>query len=452
MHFAGYTDRRPMIDNSDYLQLVRKAQLGDGVSLNLLSQRVRAELCTYIFRVTLDFDLTEDLSQETLLEMVKAIKRLKDSRRFKSWLFCIASAKINTHYRIRGNKRIMDKTVFNTDKLLLHAEQKPDALGQLLKNELSQAISKAMAKLKYNYRNVLILRCFEQMSYLDIAYTMGCSSIEAQLLFFRAKHSLKKQLQSSGYKKEHLLASLGLFAGVTAMPFKSASAQTAAIAPAAMKVGALATVIGAATTKIGVVAGVITLTALLTVSVPIALNDHCMKKFHIVSEGQLDQTRFKYPSAIAASFNPQGEDWLGTMDSNHYPTPVSLEQWLTKPPLTNNTAVLIPEKGWIKLKFSSPIVDGPGDDIVIIEKCKSGEKADIFLADDSNNEIYIGSINVPGPPLGHTPTFFVYDIAGLNLAFKPNSIRILTTKGGYVEYRGALPGFDLVSVRANLSD
>jgi endo-1,4-beta-xylanase len=208
------------------------------------------------------------------MEMVRAIKSLKDSRRFKSWLFCIASTKIKKYYRVCGNKRIMKETIFDADRLQQLAEQKPDALGRLLKNELSQAIAKAMAKLKYNYRNVLILRCFEQMSYPDIAYTMGCSSIEAQLLFFRAKHSLKKQLQSSGYKKEHLLASLGLFAGVTAMPFKSASASTAAVAPSAMKVGTLAAVIGAATTKVGITTAIIAVTTLLAVSVPTTLNNH----------------------------------------------------------------------------------------------------------------------------------------------------------------------------------
>ncbi len=444
-----------MVDNSDYLQLVRQAQLGDGVGLNLLSQRVEGELSTYIYRITLDFDLTEDISQETLLGMVQAIKGLKDTHRFKSWLFCIASRKIKDHYRIRGNKKITSKTTFDTDKLLQHAEQKPDALGQLLKKELSQAITKAMRQLKYNYRNVLVLRCFEQMSYSDIAYTMGCSSIEAQLLFFRAKHSLKKQLQSSGYKKEYILPSLGIFAGITAMPFKGASASTVAVAPAAMKVGTLASVIGAMTTKVGIVTAVLAAATLLTVSVsvsvPATLSNHGMGKFHIISEGQLDQAKFKYPSAVVASFNPHGGNWLGAPDADHFPVPVSLEKWLTKPPLTNNTAVLIPQKGWITLRFSSPIVDGPGDDIIILEKCKFGEKADVFLVDSSNNEAYIGTISVPDTS-DHSLTVFGFDISGINLPFKPTGIRILTVNPGRLETKRALPGFDLVSVRANLSD
>lgn len=439
-----------MFDNPDYLQLVRRAQLGEGVGLNLLSQKVMGELSTYIYRITLDFDLTEDISQEALLEMVKAIGGLKDSRCFKSWLLCIASTKIKNHYRKYGNKRIMNKTTFDTDKLAEHAERKPDALGQLLRKELSQAVTAAMAKLKYNYRNILVLRCFEQMSYSDIAYTMGCSSIEAQLLFFRAKHSLKKQLQNRGYKKEHLLMSLGIFAGITALPFKTASASTAAVAPAAMKVGTLATVLGAMTTKIGIVTTVLAATTLLTVSVPVALNNR--EKSHIIaSEVQLDWEKFKYPSAIAASFNPQGGSWRGTNNGNHFLVPVSLERWLTRPPPTNKSAVLIPDKGWITLRFSSAIVDGPGNDIVVVEKCKCGEQADIFLADGNNNETCIGTINVPGT-YDHSLTSFGFDISGLDLTFTPTHVRILTTNPGGIEHKGALPGFDLVSVRANLSD
>jgi len=298
-----------MSDNHDYSQLVSRAQLGDDRSLNILSQEARGELSAYIYRITLDFDLTEDILQETLLEMVRSIKSLKDIQRFKSWLFRIASTRIKKHFRITGNKRIMSKTVFDADKLEQHTATKPDALSELLKKELSGVITRAMAQLKYNYKNVLILRCFQQMSYPDIAYSMGCSSIEAQLLFFRAKRSLKKQLQQNGYKKEHLLASLGIFAAITSLPFKSASASTAAVAPATMKVGALTTVIGAVTTKTGIVSTIIAAATLLAVSVPTTLNNHggfhnslkdaFKKDFYIGTAVAYDQISGKNENSVA---------------------------------------------------------------------------------------------------------------------------------------------------------
>lgn len=439
-----------MTDNADYSQLVRHARLGDREGLNLLSHRVRGELYTYIYRITLDFNLTEDISQETLLEMVRSLKNLRDVNRFKAWLFQIASTKIKKHYRVSGNRRIMSQAIINSDKLAEQAEGKPGALCQLMRNEMSSAIADAMTKLKHSYRNILVLRCFEQMSYPDIAYTLGCSSIQAQLLFFRAKHSLKRHLARQGYKKEHLLASLGVFAAMTAVPFKSASALPVRIVPATLKVGMTAAVVGAVTTKTGIIASILMTSAILTVSGTAIYKNVSKAGFHIVATEQIGWDRLRYPSAVADAFNPQGNKWFGSVGSNHYPVPASLEQWLTRPPPEEKNAVVIPEKGWVKLKFSSPVVNGPGDDIVIIEKCKAGEKADVFLADDDNNEIFVGSVNVPRT-YEHTPTIFGCDIAGLKIPFKPTSIRILTTDNGFLEHKDALPGFDLISVRANLS-
>jgi RNA polymerase sigma-70 factor (ECF subfamily) len=433
----------------DYNQLVGQAQLGDKESLELLARKARGELSAYIYRITLDFDLTEDILQETLMEMVRSVKSLRDRERFRSWLYRIASNKIKKHYRITGNKRIMNKTVFDADKLSQQTAQSPDGLSQMLKKELAQAITRAMTKLKYNYRNVLILRCFEQMSYPDIAYSMGCSSIEAQLLFFRAKQSLKKQLQNEGYKKEHLLASLGIFAAKTEMPFKGTAASAAAVAPSTMEVGTLATLLGAMTTKLGILGTVLTAVTLLTVSAAVA-DRKPASIFHIIAEQEFSEARYKYPTQIAGDYNPQGIQWKGIPGSNHLPEPISVEKQLLKPH-ADYSAILIPKDGWLLLMYPSVIVDGPGDDIIIVEKCKCGEKADIFLADNQGNEMFIGSVIVPDIQ-EHSLTYFGCDISEFDLPFAPTTIKILATDGGSIEHGGAEPGFDLISVRASITN
>jgi RNA polymerase sigma factor (sigma-70 family) len=383
--------------------------------------------------------------------MVKSIKNLKDTGRFKSWLYRIASIRIKRHYRISGNKKITNKTVFDIEKLTRQPGQKPDALNQLLQQELSQAIHNAMANLKNKYRNILVLRCYENMSYTDIAYTMDCSSIKAQLLFFRAKQSLKKQLQKNGYKKEHLMASLGIFGAITALPFGGTSSSAATIGLSAMKVGIPASIIGIVTTKIGISIGIMAAMCLFIVSGVVVNKNVEATKSHIIAQEKYSATSFKYPSEVVASYNPQSKEWKGTPHSNHFPESVSLDKWLLGPPPTNRSSVLIPKDGWILLRFSSPIIDGSGDDIIIIEKCKCGEEAEVFLADDNNNEKYIGTISV-APTNVHTLTTFAYDISKLDLTFTPTSIKILVTNPGGIEHGGAIPGFDLVSIQANLSD
>jgi ABC-type multidrug transport system fused ATPase/permease subunit len=107
-----------------------------------------------------------------------------------------------------------------------------------------------MARLKFAYRNVLILRCFEQLSYAEIAGLMGCKELRARVLFFRAKHSLKQQLARRGFSKTLLLIALGFF-GVITTPTKAASAA-GAVSAASLDVGFLATLVGAAGTRLGI--------------------------------------------------------------------------------------------------------------------------------------------------------------------------------------------------------
>ena len=55
-----------MRNQVDYLKLFRKARLGDGESFELLSRAARGRVYIYIFRITLNEHLVEDVSQETL--------------------------------------------------------------------------------------------------------------------------------------------------------------------------------------------------------------------------------------------------------------------------------------------------------------------------------------------------------------------------------------------------
>jgi len=96
----------------------------------------------------------------------------------------------------------------------------------------------------------LVLRCFEQLSYAEIASLMDCKELGARVLFFRAKHSLKQQLARRGFSKTLLLIALGFF-GVITTPTKGASAASM-VSAASLNVGFLATLVGAAGTRLGI--------------------------------------------------------------------------------------------------------------------------------------------------------------------------------------------------------
>ena len=55
------------------IQTIRQAQAGNMQNLSAVAEQVRQKVETYIYRLTLDYHLTEDLTQETVLEAVTGV-------------------------------------------------------------------------------------------------------------------------------------------------------------------------------------------------------------------------------------------------------------------------------------------------------------------------------------------------------------------------------------------
>jgi len=237
--------------------LVDRSRTGDSDSLSALSQQVEGKIYAYIYRVTLDPDITEDLVQDTHVEMVSSIMKLKKVESFWPWLYRIARSKIQQHYR-QAQRRKESRTATLEDALLVQCAQDYaiGGLGGLMRQELVQSIVQSMKGLKQEYRSVLALRCYEDLSYAEIASVMNCSELNARVWFFRARKALQKRLSSRGISKGAFLAALGLFGRATAT-VEAASATTLA-AGVTQGVGTTATVVGMAGTKMGVVGLILT--------------------------------------------------------------------------------------------------------------------------------------------------------------------------------------------------
>ena len=67
------------------IRLVKQAQCGDSEAMSQLSQQVADRVLPYIQGLTLNYDLSQDILQETLLELVKSLDRVKSPESFWCW-------------------------------------------------------------------------------------------------------------------------------------------------------------------------------------------------------------------------------------------------------------------------------------------------------------------------------------------------------------------------------
>ena len=132
-----------MSEKQDTIQLVRRAQQGHPEARGDLVRIVQPRLAQYVGRLTLDRELTTDIVQESIAEMLKIFDTLKDPQRFWCWLYTIALNKVRAHYRRRWKHK--ETPLGDVEQDWLEAKEQ-DVLAELVTQELKQIVARAVAR------------------------------------------------------------------------------------------------------------------------------------------------------------------------------------------------------------------------------------------------------------------------------------------------------------------
>jgi RNA polymerase sigma-70 factor (ECF subfamily) len=187
-----------MNDESGYIQFLAAARAGDRVGMGRLAVLVWERLYPFVFRMTQSRDATEDIIQETLLTMLRRLSSLRDGRCFWSWIYRIAWNRIQDRVRSRRLQALhKDRPLRKpgaTAEGCPHGSGVNDPLDTLVRAESLQQVSDALTQLNDQYRDVLQLRCYEDLPYTEIAARVRTSPDQVRVRFHRAKESLKARL------------------------------------------------------------------------------------------------------------------------------------------------------------------------------------------------------------------------------------------------------------------
>ena len=179
-----------MSDDSETIELLAGLRRGDREQAGRLAALVWERMYPFVWRTTLDRDATEDILQETLLTMLGRAHALRDDSRFWPWIYRIAWSRIQDRFRSRRVHSTCT-AVMMSEATAAPSESPLDAQ---IRDETLRQVSQALARLSDNQRDVLHLRCYEQLPYPEIASRTHTTPARARVHFHRAKKSLRKQL------------------------------------------------------------------------------------------------------------------------------------------------------------------------------------------------------------------------------------------------------------------
>lgn len=174
--------------------VVARSQRGDEEAFRHLFRRYSKPVLDFIFNMTSDRSLAEELTQETFVRAYKSLANLRDTAKFSTWLFGIAKnivkAAIKAKY-VEGQRVALDEPVsLNIED----TNQKPD--DAVLSAELNSAIRRVLQEINEDWRTVFILKFVNQQSYEEIAEITGWTIGKIKMDLHRARLELRRRLQN----------------------------------------------------------------------------------------------------------------------------------------------------------------------------------------------------------------------------------------------------------------
>lgn len=161
----------PLTPESDEALALRLRD-GDTVAGELLVKRFHQSLIRYLHRLGGSDHLADELHQQTWLSVLDHIGKFdpdSTSGGFKAWLFRIATNKANDHWRSRGR----EKSATEGLKLITESEVAP-AGARLESTEQQLKLQRAIEQLPESQRQILMLRYYSNLKFVEIAAMLGC--------------------------------------------------------------------------------------------------------------------------------------------------------------------------------------------------------------------------------------------------------------------------------------
>jgi len=164
-----------------------------------LVHRYRGRLYNFVFRFVGEPETAEDIVQETFLRAFRKREDYKAIANFSTWLFTIAGNLAKSELRRRKRWRLfsLDRDEESGTGMDLPDESfRPDKMTESSITDVQ--IQRAINSLSDNYRQVVLLRDVEGLSYQEISEVVNCPVGTVKSRVSRARLKLQQKLRNEG--------------------------------------------------------------------------------------------------------------------------------------------------------------------------------------------------------------------------------------------------------------
>jgi len=161
--------------------VMQKVKGGDLSQAALLFQKYHRKIYHYLGKMSGDYHLAEDLTQNVFIKMIQYKNSFNPDMNFESWIFRIARNIFLDHAQQKKNLVYTDMEPF---------QHLSDSDGRD-QDEQDERLHLALANLPHEDREILVLTRFQKLKYQEAGAILGITETHVKVKVFRAIEKLR---------------------------------------------------------------------------------------------------------------------------------------------------------------------------------------------------------------------------------------------------------------------
>ncbi len=180
-------------------ELVEACQAGEASAFDLLVGRWEDRIRGAAYRFLGSEDEARDVAQEAFLKAYRGLAGFKREARFSSWLYQIATNLCRDRLRRRKTRPQVSLEALEEAGPVI-VEMRPGAHERLLEHDLAEAVRRAIHALPEEQRVVVILKEYQELTFLEIAQTLDVPISTVKTRLYRGLVQLRLRLETEGVR------------------------------------------------------------------------------------------------------------------------------------------------------------------------------------------------------------------------------------------------------------
>lgn len=174
-------------------RVIQSVLSGDKESFRFLVLRYQQFAVNLAYGMVYDYDLANEIAQESMVKAFENLSKLQDATKFHSWLYGIIKNTSLMVFKRRRTKGTISLELIS-DNLIDEKMQAADV--KIIEEQRKAAVWKAIGELGDKYKEVIILFHFYSKSYEEIGALLGLEQKGVDSRLHRARQMLREKLKN----------------------------------------------------------------------------------------------------------------------------------------------------------------------------------------------------------------------------------------------------------------